>query len=183
MSIQHVPPAPAAPVREPQAMLFTPGARLGWIFRDRRALLAPYPEPEPDLEQLREQAATRAAAAQARYAQARRWAGKPSLIAALVLVLLAGCARAVNSGADTGRTFLTVLILCAPGLAYTAVSRYRRDQAAKAQPDDEYQQAKALWEQHAAAREQQQLAGLGQVDEWGSAEPPGLRTDVFGGSW
>ena len=57
MSIQHVPPAPALPGREPQAMLFTPGARLGWIFRDRRTLLASYPEPEPDLEQLREQAA------------------------------------------------------------------------------------------------------------------------------
>ena len=37
-------------------MLFTPGARLGWIFRDRRTLLAPYPETEPDLEKLREHA-------------------------------------------------------------------------------------------------------------------------------
>jgi len=27
-----------------------------------------------------------------------------------------------------------------------------------------------------------ELAQLGRVDEWGSAEPPGLRTDVFGGS-
>jgi hypothetical protein len=183
MSIQHVPPAPAAPEREPQAMLFTPGARLGWIFRDRRTLLAPYPEPEPDHEKLREQAAAATAAAQARYARARRWAGKPSLIAAVVLVLLAGCAKAVNSGADTGRTLLTVLILCAPGLAYTAVCRYRRDQAAKAEPDQEYRQALAAWQQVAAAHEQAQLAGLGQVDEWGSAEPPGLRTDVFGGSW
>jgi GNAT superfamily N-acetyltransferase len=52
MSIQHVPPAHAALEREPHAMLFTPGARLGWIFRDRRTLLAPNPEPEPDLEQL-----------------------------------------------------------------------------------------------------------------------------------
>jgi hypothetical protein len=164
-------------------MLFTPGARLGWIFRDRRTLLAPYPEPEPDLEQLREQAAARGAAAQARYARARRWAGKPSLIAAVVLVLLAGCARAVGSGADTGRTLLTVLVLCAPGLTYAAVRRYQRDQAAKAQPDLEYRQALEAWQQRAAAHEQVQLAGLGPVDEWGSAEPPGLRTDVFGGSW
>ena len=183
MSIQHVPPAPALPGREPQAMLFTPGARLGWIFRDRRMLLAPYPEPEPDLEHLREQAAASAAAAQARYARVRRWAGKPSLIAAVVLLLLAGCAKAVNSGADTGRTLLTVLILCAPGLAWTAVCRYRRDQAAAAQPDQKYRQALDAWQQHAAAHQQAQLAGLGQVDEWGSAEPPGLRTDVFGGSW
>jgi hypothetical protein len=151
MSIQHVPPAHAPLEREPQAMLFTPGARLGWIFRDRRTLLAPYSEPEPDLEKLREQATAAAAATQARYARARRWAGKPSLIAAVVLVLLAGCAKAVNSGADTGRTLLTVLILCAPGLAYTAVCRYRRDQAAKAQPDQEYRQALEAWQQHADA--------------------------------
>jgi hypothetical protein len=183
MSIQYVPPTPALLEREPQAMLFTPGARLGWIFRDRRMLLAPYPEPEPDLEQLCEQANAKTAAAQARYAKVRRWAGKPSVIAAVILVLLAGCAKAVNSGADTGRTLLTVLILCAPGLAYTAVCRYRRDQAAKAQPDQEYRQALGAWQQHAVAHEQAQLAGLGQVDEWGSAEPPGLRTDVFGGSW
>ena len=123
MSIQHTPPAPALLGREPQAMLFTPGARLGWTFRDRRTLLAPYPEPEPDLGQLREQAAAASVAARARYAKARRWAGKPSLIAAVVLVLLAGCAKAVNSGADTGRTLLTVLILCVPGLAWTAVAR------------------------------------------------------------
>jgi hypothetical protein len=181
MSIQHIPPAAAA--REPQTMLFTPGARLGWIFRDRRTLLAPYPEPGPDLDQLREQAAAQTTAAQARYARARRWAGKPSLIAAVVLVLLAGCAKAAGSGTDTGRTLLTVLILCAPGLAWTAVCRYRRDQAAKAQPDREYRQALDLWQQRAADWQQAQLAGLGQVDEWGSAEPPGLRTDVFGGSW
>jgi hypothetical protein len=183
MSIQHIPPAPAPPGREPQAMLFTPGARLGWIFRDRRTLLAPYPEPEPDLEQLRERAAAATAVAQARYARARRWVGKPSLIAAIVLVLLAGCAKAVNSGADTGRTLLTVLILCAPGLAWTMACRYRRDQAARAQPDHEYREARQGWQQRADQHQQAQLAGLGQVDEWGSAEPPGLRTDVFGGSW
>jgi hypothetical protein len=28
--------------------LFTPGPRLGWVFRDRSELAAPYAEPEPD---------------------------------------------------------------------------------------------------------------------------------------
>lgn len=111
------------------------------------------------------------------------WAGKPSLVAGVVLVLLAGCGKAVNSAADTGRTLLTVLILCAPGLVWTAVCRYRRDQAAAAQPNQGYRQALEAWQQHAAAHEQAQLAGMGRVDEWGSAEPPGLQTDVFGGSW
>jgi len=183
MSIQHVPPAPLALEREPEAMLFTPGARLGWVFRDRRTLLAPYPESEPDLERLREQAAARAAAARARYATARRWAGKPSLVAAVVLLLLAGCAKAVNGGADTGSTLLAVAVLCAPGLAYTAVCRHRRDQAAAVQPDQDYHRARAEWQQRAAAHQRAQLAGLGQAAEWGSAEPPGQRTDVFGGSW
>jgi hypothetical protein len=76
-----------------------------------------------------------------------------------------------------------VLILCAPGLVWTAVCWYRRDQAAAAQPDQEYRQVLAAWQQSAHAYQQAQLAGMAQVDEWGSADPPGLRTDVFGGSW
>ncbi|HEY6275763.1 MAG TPA: hypothetical protein VIX86_05485, partial [Streptosporangiaceae bacterium] len=39
------------------------------------------------------------------------------------------------------------------------------------------------WQRGAGDWQQAHLAGLGQVPEWGSAEPPGLRTDVFGGSW
>ena len=30
--------------------LFTPGARLGWVFRDPHRMTAPFPEPEPDPE-------------------------------------------------------------------------------------------------------------------------------------
>ena len=52
--------------------LFTPGARLGWVFRDPRLMAAPFPEPEPDPERTRDQVAARAAAAQARHARARK---------------------------------------------------------------------------------------------------------------
>src|ERR1700677_1844378 len=45
------------PARE--RLLFTPPARLGWTFRSRRALITPYPEPPPDPEVIREQAAAR----------------------------------------------------------------------------------------------------------------------------
>jgi hypothetical protein len=31
-----------------EQMLFTPGPRLGWVFRDRRQLISPYAEPGPD---------------------------------------------------------------------------------------------------------------------------------------
>lgn len=36
------------------ALLFTPGARLGWTFRDRRSLVAPYPEQPPDPDAIRQ---------------------------------------------------------------------------------------------------------------------------------
>lgn len=38
------------------------------------------------------------------------------------------------------------------------------------------------WHQRAAAHEEAELARLGPVPEWSSAEPPTPRTDVFGGS-
>ena len=88
MSVQPVPSAGRSLER-----LFTPGIRLGWTFRDRRSLTAPYPEPQPDPELLREQMAERAAVAQARYARARRWVIKPSLAFGLLLLLLAGYAE------------------------------------------------------------------------------------------
>ena len=43
---QATPSAGPAPPAS-QDLLFTPGPRLGWVFRDRRELAAPYPEPEP----------------------------------------------------------------------------------------------------------------------------------------
>ena len=69
--------------------LFTPGARLGWVFRDPRRMAAPFPEPPPEPERTRDQVAARAAAAQARHARARRWVVKPSLAAGLTLALAA----------------------------------------------------------------------------------------------
>src|SRR5436305_11954430 len=72
--------------------LFIPGLRLGWTFRDRRSLAAPYREPQPEPEIVRDQIAERAASARVRYARARRWLIKPSLAAGLILLLLAGYA-------------------------------------------------------------------------------------------
>ena len=81
---------PVLPAGRPPERLFAPGIRLGWTFRDRRALASPYREPQPDPDVLREQMAERAAIAQSRYALARRWMIKPSLAAGLLLLLLAG---------------------------------------------------------------------------------------------
>lgn len=74
MSVQPVLPAGRALER-----LFTPGARLGWTFRDHHSLAAPYPEPDPG--QMREQIAERAAAAAARHVRgAHRFGGTLALV-------------------------------------------------------------------------------------------------------
>ncbi len=79
-------PAPAAarPVPAGRQLLFTPGPRLGWVFRDRREAAAPYPEPRPDPRVIQVRAAARAAGAEQSWARAWKWAGKPSLAGVLV---------------------------------------------------------------------------------------------------
>ena len=114
MSIQHVPSAHWAGAGT-AAMLFTPGARLGWIFRDRRpARPLPRTRTRPGATARAGGRHDRGRAGPLRQGAPLGGQAQPG-IAAVVLVLLAGCAKAVNSGADTGRTLLTVLILCAPG--------------------------------------------------------------------
>ncbi len=89
MSVQ-----PALPAGRALERLFTPGIRLGWTFRDRNGLIAPYPEPEPDPERLAQaDCRTGRRCTQARYARARRWVIKPSLALGLLLLLLAGYAE------------------------------------------------------------------------------------------
>src|SRR5580658_8765385 len=164
--------------------LFTPGARLGWIFRDLRTIVAPYPEAEPDPGQWRMRAAARAAAGQARYDRARRWTVRPSLAAGLLLLLLAGLAHGSHHPDEAWVALLAAAAVGGSGLGYTAGCWYtcRRDQAAAAQPEQDYDQAHAEWRRRAAAHRSVELARLARGPEWGSAEPPTSRTDVFGGS-
>ena len=84
-----------------KALLFTPGARLGWTFRDRRSLVAPYGEQPPDPDAILQDTAARLAAAQQSWQRAGKWAARPSLIIAVLLMVLAGCAHAVSSTACT----------------------------------------------------------------------------------
>jgi hypothetical protein len=110
MSVQ-----PALPAGRALERLFTPGIRLGWTFRDRHGLTAPYPEPQPDPDKLRKQTAERAAAAQARYARARRWVIKPSLAFGLLLLLLAGYAEGKNNTTDGATTLAAAVIVTVSG--------------------------------------------------------------------
>jgi hypothetical protein len=71
MSFRPAPqPARPAPADRPDP-LFTPGPRLGCVFRDRRELAVPYPEPGPSQNDFRASAAARSAAADR--ALARAW--------------------------------------------------------------------------------------------------------------
>jgi hypothetical protein len=162
--------------------LFTPGARLGWVFRDPRRMAAPFPEPRPDPERTRDQVAARAAAAQARYARARRWVVKPSLAAGLTLALAAGYLDGRHHVVAAVVFGLAAAAAAGSGLGYTAGTWWWQRQAAAADPDGEYHQARDAWEERAAAHRRTELARLGPVPSWSSAEPPTRRTDVFGGS-
>jgi hypothetical protein len=180
-----VPPAPQIPPpRLALERLFTPGARLGWIFRDLRQMTAPYPEPKPDPGKTRRRAAARAAAAQARYRRASRWLLRPSLALGLVLLLLAEYARGSHHPDVAWAALLAAAAVGGSGLGYTAGCwrQCRRDEAAAARPEQDYRQAHASWRRRAAAHHAAELARLDQGPEWGSAEPPTRRTDVFGGS-
>lgn len=165
-----------------KALLFTPGARLGWTFRDRRSLVAPYGEQPPDPEAIRQDTAARLVAAQQSWQRARKWAARPSLIIAVLLIALAGCAHAVNPAAPYGTTFLTALLLAGPGLGWSVWKYLQLTQARAIIPDQQYQAAYDGWAQRAAGHEQAELARLDQVPEWGSASSAARRTDVFGGT-
>jgi hypothetical protein len=180
--IMSVPPAAAGGAGDQRALLFTPGARLGWIFRDRRELAGPYPDPRPDEAAMREQAAARAAEADAAYQKMRKWVGTPSLCVLVAVLLLAGLERTVFGHVSSGATVLAGLVLGLAGLVITSVHWQKREQARQAPAGQEYQQALEAWQRGATAHEQAELARLHGEAEWGSAEPPTPRVDVFGGS-
>src|SRR5258708_40349479 len=71
-------------------VLFSPGPRLGWVFRDRREMVIPYPEPPPDQQAVQASAAGRGAAAGRALSRGWRGGGKPRLGAGRVLLVTAG---------------------------------------------------------------------------------------------
>jgi hypothetical protein len=189
MSTQPVPVAGAGPVAagaDRRAGLFTPGPRLGWVFRDRRQLAAPFPEPRPDLEAMRAAAAQQAESAEKAYRKIRKFLGIPSTLLFVVLLLANGCAANINGSGPPLVSDLIALVICGPGMTLTFLRWRKARQAAAAvsRVDDDHQRAIAAWQQREEAWQRAELTRLEQVDEWGSAVLPSgtLRTDVFGGS-
>ncbi len=134
--------------------LFIPGLRLGWTFHDRRSMAAPYREPQPDPEVVREQIAERAASAQVRYARARRWLVKPSLAAGLILLLLGGYAAGSGRMAVGTVTMTGAIVVTCSGLGYTIRCWWQRGRTAAARPEGSYRRELAAWQQRAATHEQ-----------------------------
>jgi hypothetical protein len=182
MTIQP-PPADALGRR---AALFTPGPRLGWVFRDRRQLAAPFPEPPPDHEAMRAAAERRAQADQASYRKFRKFLGLPSGLLLIVLLLADGCQANLSGTGPPVLQDLIALIICAPGIAITTLKwqRSRQSAAQVARVGDDHGRALAAWRERDAAWQQAELGRLADADEWGSAIPPAGsgRVDVFGGS-
>ncbi len=162
--------------------LFTPGIRLGWTFRDRNSLGTPFLEPHPDPGFIDKQIAERVAITQSRYARARRWVIKPSLVLGLVLLLLAGYKNGTHRAGAGYVLLAAAVIVTGSGLGYTIRSWWRKRRAAAARPERSYRKAVQAWQQRAIAHEQAELARAGNVPEWSAAGSPTLRTDVFGGS-
>jgi hypothetical protein len=175
-------PGPASAGTDPWRLLFTGGPRLGWVFRDRRELIPAYPEPKPGPQAIQAAAAARVTAADARFRRAWKWAGKPSIALALILVLLAACSRTAGGGFSPLLALITIVVLCTPGLGWTAWCWLQRDQARDIPPEQEYQQAFTGWEQRASQYADSELARLARVPEWGSVTVPARRTDIFGGT-
>src|SRR5260221_569089 len=160
-----------------EQLLFTPGPRLGWVFRDRRELAAPFPEPQPSPQAIGAQAAD----AEQAWRRAWKWIGMPSALVAAMVLALEGCAQVVNGSFSPG-TLLTAIVLCTPGLVYAGWQWWRREQWRGIDPGQEYRQALAGWSQRAAGHEDAELARLSGQPEWGSLTVPAGRTDVYGGS-
>ncbi|HEY7920889.1 MAG TPA: hypothetical protein VIE45_14600, partial [Streptosporangiaceae bacterium] len=186
MSMQPAPVAPVPAGADRRASLFTPGPRLGWVFRDRRQLAAPFPEPRPDLEAMQAAAAQQAESADQAYRKIRKFLGIPSTLLFVVLLLANGCAANINGSGPPLVSDLIALVICGPGMTLTFLRWRKARQAAAAvsQIGDDHQKAIAAWQQRAEAWQRAELTRLDEVDEWGSATLPSgtLRTDVFGGS-
>ncbi len=156
--------------------LFTPGIRLGWTFRDRNSLGTPFLEPHPDPGFIDKQIAERVAITQSRYARARRWVIKPSLVLGLVLLLLAGYKNGTHRAGAGYVLLAAAVIVTGSGLGYTIRSWWRKRRAAAARPERSYRKAVQAWQQRAIAHEQAELARAGNVPEWSAAGSPTLRT-------
>jgi hypothetical protein len=86
----------------------------------------PYREPQPDPGTLHKQMTERVGIAQSRYAAARRWVIKPSLVAGLRLLLVAGHASGTHRTAQAAAALIAALAVAGSGVGYTRLGTNSR---------------------------------------------------------
>jgi hypothetical protein len=163
-------------------LLFTPGPRLGWAFRDRHRLIASYTEPAPDPQEITGRIASRRANAERAWQFSLRWVARPLLPLALVLYALGAVVRDVTHRTHDGQLAWLPIALAIAGLAWPAWCLLRLARTRDTDPAQVHQAAVAGWRQRASEHEQAELARLDGVPEWISALSPAPRTDVYGGT-
>src|SRR5580693_2966502 len=114
------PAAPPGETTRPEQYLFTPGPRLGWVFCDRRRLIAPYRGTQPDLQVITGQVAARRARAERAWRRSLRWVARPCLPLAVVLYALGVLVRDADRHAHTGKLTILAAVLAVAGAAWPA---------------------------------------------------------------
>jgi hypothetical protein len=165
-----------------EQMLFTPGPRLGWMFRDRRQLVSPFAEPGPDPQAIAGQLTARKEKAQRAWRFSLLWVARPLLPLAVILYAAGALARDATHRAHPGALAWLPFALAAAGIGWPAWCLARLLLARRADPAQVHQAALDGWRQRAAGHEQAELARLAAVPEWASAASPARRTDVYGGT-
>jgi hypothetical protein len=165
-----------------ERILFTPGPRLGWVFRDRRRLVSPYAEPGPDPQAVAGQVAARRERAERAWRFSLLWVARPLLPLAVVLYAAGALTRDASHSTHPGTLAWLPVALAAIGLAWPTWCLARLVLARRANPAQVHQAALDGWRQRAGDHEQAELARLGGVPEWASALSPARRTDVYGGT-
>ena len=163
-------------------MLFTPGPRLGWTFRERRQLISPYAEPGPDPQAITGQLTARKEKAQRAWWFSLLWVARPLLPLAMILYAAGILARDAMHRAHPGALAWLPFAVAAIGIGWPAWCLARLVLARRADPAQVHQVALDGWQQRAAGHEQAELARLSAVPEWASAASPARRTDVYGGT-
>lgn len=174
----------------PQARLFTPGRRLGWVFRDPRLLAEPFQEPEPRPKPLPPHVPHQRHLADIAYKQQVGLAFKLFGTLSLILLLMSGCTAGIpGAGVAAYVSFLVLAFLAAVLSVLTWWGAEKKRNAAAEVMEEaqqyhthEHARAHAAWMQRKAEHDHAQAVRLARADEWGSAQAQTTqRLDVFGG--
>jgi hypothetical protein len=166
-----------------RAALFAGPVKLGWVFRDRRLMAAPFAEaaPPPVQEQALAQMQVASAAAQQHW---RRTLRETIRYAALYVVLFLAARAALP--ADQHISLLVLVILAALLVIRLVRSGVQRQLAVAAigRASRRHERAFTAWQRRKKSHDDAEAERVADFDEWGPAVlPPHVhRLDVFGGS-